>query len=99
MIGAQHVLIKDLTGNLVDQRVRNPSAIVAIGDFSELVLAYLIHRDLVCPFIALDGNLGRHSPNGGNFASEIRRLDFFGIFSFQRLTCDKSELIGGHRRT
>jgi hypothetical protein len=43
--------------------------------------------------------LGRHSPNGGNFASEIRRLDFFGIFSFQRLTCDKSELIGGHRRT
>ena len=82
MIGAQHVLIKDLTGNLVDQRVCNPSAIVAVGDFSELVLAYLIHRDLICLFITLDGNLGRHSPNGGDFASETHYLDFFGIFSF-----------------
>lgn len=67
------MLIKDLAGNLVDQRVRNPSSIVAVSDFSELVLAYFIHRDLICFFITLDGNLGRHSPNGGNLASETGR--------------------------
>ena len=85
LIGAHHVLVKDLTGDLVDQRVCNPSAIMTVGDFSELVFADLIHSDLICFFITFDRNLGRHPPNGGDLASESRREHVFGIFDFQDL--------------
>ena len=79
------MLIKDLTGDLVNQRVCDPSAIMAVGDFSQLVFADLIHSDLICVFIPFDGNLGRHPPNGGDLASESRREYSFGIFDFQIL--------------
>ena len=72
LIGTHHVLIEDLTGNFVNQRVGDPSAIMTVGDFSKLVCADLIHRNLVCFFITLDRNLGGHPTNGGNLASKTR---------------------------
>ena len=85
LIGTHHMLIKDVAGDLINQRVCDPSAIVAVGDFSEFVLAYFIHRDLICIFITLDGNLGRHPANGSDLASETRRQCLNGIFNFQSL--------------
>jgi hypothetical protein len=70
LIGTQHVLIEDLTGDFVNKRVGDPSTVMAIGDFPKLVCADLIHRDLVCFLITLDGNLGGHPTNCGNLASE-----------------------------
>ena len=72
LIGTQHVVIEDLTGDLVDERVGNPGTVMTVGDFPELVCSDLIHRDLVCFFVALDGNLGGHSTNCGDLASETR---------------------------
>ena len=66
------MLIEDLTGNFINQRVGDPSAIMTVGDFSKLVGADLIHRNLVCFFITLDRNLGGHPTNGGDLASETR---------------------------
>ena len=72
LIGTHHVLIKDFAGDFVNQRVGDPSAVMAVGDFSELICADLIHRDIVCFFITFDGNLGRHPTNSGDLASETR---------------------------
>ena len=72
LIGTQHVLIEDLTGDFVNKRVGDPGAVMTVGNFPELVYADLIHRNLVCLFITLDGNLGRHPTNCGDLASEIR---------------------------
>jgi hypothetical protein len=72
LIGTQHVLIEDLTGDFVNKRVGDPSTVMAAGDFPKLVCADLIHRDLICFFITLDGDLGGHPTNCGDLASEIR---------------------------
>src|SRR6266702_3795723 len=69
LIGTQHMLIEDLMGNLVDQRMGNPGSVMPIGDFSKLVRADLVHRDFVCLLVVLDGNLSRHPTNGGHLAS------------------------------
>jgi len=66
------VLIENLTGDFVDERVGDPSTVMAVGDFPKLVCADLIHRDLVCFFITLDRNLGGHPTNRGDLASETR---------------------------
>ena len=72
LMGTHHVLIKDSPGDFVNQRMGDPSAVMAVGDFSELVCADLIHRDLVCFFITFNGNLGGHPANSGDLASETR---------------------------
>ena len=66
------MLIKDVTGDFVDERVGDPRAVMAVRDFPKLVCADLIHRDLVCFFITLDGNLGGHPTNCSDLASETR---------------------------
>lgn len=66
------MLIKDLTGDFVNKGVGDPSTVMAVGDFPKLVGADLIHRDLVCIFITLNRNLGRHPTNCGDLASETR---------------------------
>lgn len=70
LIGTKHVLIKDLTGNVIDQRMGNPSAIMTVGDFSKLVRADLIHRDLICLLITFNRNLGGHPTDGSDLSSE-----------------------------
>ena len=72
LIGTQHVLIEDLTSDFVNKRVGDPSTVMAVGDFPKLVCTNLIHRDLVCFFITLDGDLGGHPTNCGDLASETR---------------------------
>ncbi len=57
------MLIENLVGNLVDQC--NPGPVMPIGDFSKLVRADLVHRNIVCLLVAFDGNLSRHPTNGG----------------------------------
>lgn len=66
------MLIENLTSDFVNERMGNPSTVMAVGDFPKLVSADLIHRDLVCFFISLDGNLGGHPTNCGDLASETR---------------------------
>jgi hypothetical protein len=66
------VLIEDLTGDFVNKRVGDPGTVMTVGNFPKLVCANLIHRDLVCFFITLDGNLGGHPTNCGDLASGSR---------------------------
>ena len=68
LIGTQHILIENLVGDLVDQGMGNPCPVVPIGDFSQLIRADLVHRNIVCLLIALDGNLSGHPTNGSHLA-------------------------------
>lgn len=79
------MLVKDLTGDFVNQRVGDPSTVMTVGDFSKLVCANLIHRNLVCFFITFDRNLSRHPTNSGDLASETLRKHFFGNSRLQAL--------------
>jgi len=79
------VLIEDLAGDFVNQRVGDPRTIMTAGDFPELVCTDLVHCDLIRFFVAFDGNLSGHSTNGGDLASETPRQNFLGIFGFQAL--------------
>jgi hypothetical protein len=85
LIRTQHVLIEDLSGDFVNQRVGDPRTIMTVGDFPKLVCTDLVHCDLVCFFVAFDGNLSGHSTNGGDLASETHRQNFSSIFGFQAL--------------
>ena len=69
LIGTHHVLIKDLTGNFVNQRMSNPGTIMAVGNFSKFVCADLVHRGLIGFFVSLDGNLSGHPADGRDLAS------------------------------
>jgi len=85
LIGTHHVLIKNFTGDLVYQRVGDPSAIMAVGDFSKLIHADLIHGDLICFLVTFDGDLGGHSTNGSDLAPENNRQGYFDIFHLRGL--------------
>ena len=68
------MLIENLVGDLVDQGMGNPSSVMPISDLSQLIRANLVHRNIVCLLVALDGNLSGHPTNGsylapGNLAS------------------------------
>ena len=65
-MGAKHVLVENLHRDLVDERVRNPSSVVAVRDLTELVGADLSHRDLVCLRVVLDRDLRRHATHGSD---------------------------------
>jgi hypothetical protein len=62
------MLIENLVGNLVDEGMGNPGSVVPIGDFSQFISAYFVHRNIVCFLIALDGNLSGHPANGSHLA-------------------------------
>ena len=65
-MGAKHVLVENLHRDLVDERVRNPSSVVAVGDLTELVGADLSHRDLVGLRVVLNRDLCGHSTHSGD---------------------------------
>ena len=58
LIRTKHVLIKDLTSNLVDQGVCDPGAVMSSSDFAELIRADLVHGDFVGLEVVLDRDLG-----------------------------------------
>ena len=66
------MLVEDLGSNLVDERVSDPSTVVAVGDLTELVSADLGHGNLVGLGVVLDGDLSRHTTHGGNLASNLK---------------------------
>ena len=62
------MLIENLVGNLVDEGMGNPGSVMPIGDFSQLIRADFVHRNIVCLLIALDGNLSGHPTNSSHLA-------------------------------
>lgn len=68
LVGTVHVLVEDVHGDLADQRVRDPGAVVARGDFAELVGADFGHGGCVGLFVVLDGDLSGHASHRSDFA-------------------------------
>ncbi len=55
LVGPEHVLVEHLARDLVDERVRDPCAVVSGSDLTELVRADLGHGDFVSLGVVLDG--------------------------------------------
>ncbi len=68
LVGAKHVLVEDVHGNLVDQRVGNPCSVMSSGDFAQLISPDLLHSNLVGLGVIFDGNLSRHSTHSSNLS-------------------------------
>lgn len=68
LVGTEHVFVKDLASDGLDQGMSNPGAIMTGGDLAELVSANLVHGDFVGPRIVLDGDLGGHATHGSDLA-------------------------------
>lgn len=68
LVGALHVLVKDLHGDGDEGGVSDPSAVVAGSDLAELVGADLGHGLLVALWVVLERDLGRHTAHGGDLA-------------------------------
>ena len=62
------MLIENLVGDLVDEGMGNPRSVVPTDDFSQLISADFVHRNIVCFLVALDGNLSGHPTNGSHLA-------------------------------
>ena len=76
------MLVEDLHSDLVYEGMRNPSAVVAVGDLTELVSTDLVHRNFVCLRVVLNWDLCRHAAHGSNsppmgmmVSSRIQTLD------------------------
>ncbi len=63
------MVIENLVGDLVNQGMGNPCPVMSIGDLSQLIRADLVHGNVVCLLITLDGNLSGHPTNGSHLAS------------------------------
>jgi len=89
LVRSQHMLIKHIHRNLINQGMRNPGSVVAGGDFAEFVGTDFAHGDGVGFFVAFDGDLGRHAAHCCDFASKRRSVS--GLLSKRRggLTCGK----------
>lgn len=70
LVRSEHILVEDFHGDLVDERVGDPSTIMAVCDLTELVVVDLLHGNLVGLGVILDGDLGRHTTHGRNLAPE-----------------------------
>ncbi len=55
------MLVEDLHSDLVDERVRDPGTVVAVGDLAKLVCADLGHSGLIRLGIVLDWDLRGHA--------------------------------------
>jgi hypothetical protein len=66
LVCPQHMFVKDVHGDLVDERVGDPCAIMASLDLTQLVCANFGHCDLVRLFVLLNGDLGGHTTHSGN---------------------------------
>lgn len=63
------MFVEDVHGDLVDERVGDPCAIMSSFDFTQLVCANFGHRNLVGLFVPLDGDLGGHATHCRNTTS------------------------------
>ena len=70
------MLVEDLQSDIVEEGVGDPSSVVAVLDFPQLVGPDLSHSDLVSLGVILDGDLGRHSAHGGDLAPAEVELGF-----------------------
>ncbi|KAI3485184.1 hypothetical protein L1887_51469 [Cichorium endivia] len=74
LVGAEHVLVKDLERDLDQSRVRNPGAVVAGLHLAQLVGAHLLHGGVVGLRVVLDGDLRSHTTDGSD-TTLVARLD------------------------
>ena len=68
LVRAQHVRVEGLAGDLVNEGMGDPGAVVARKDFAQLVRLDLRHRLIVRLRVVLDGDLSSHSTHSSNFA-------------------------------
>lgn len=70
LVRTGHVLVKRLHCNLVDERVRDPGAIVPKGHLADLVVSHFGHGDFVRLVVTLNRNLRRHATHCSDFAPD-----------------------------
>lgn len=68
LVGPEHVLIKDPTGDRLNQRVSNPGSVMTGSDLAKLVSTDFVHSDFVGLGIIFNGDLRGHATHSSDLA-------------------------------